>query len=161
MAIPLDSTPVLPVVTPAVGGELGVDGSGRVCFYNATLGRVVPLIDETEIAPFTWSGVLTVKTGTLAWVCEYPGSIIAVRSRLTTAPTGTGSTIADLKKNGTSMYTTTGNRPSWAAASNGGAHTLPDTVAFSAGDYITADILSLAATTPGSDLVLRVSARRT
>lgn len=71
-----------------------------------------------------------------------------------TAPT-TQAIIVDVHKNGTTVYTTQGNRPQIAAsATAGNSTTLPDVKTIAAGDYLTADIDQVGSGTTGADLVV-------
>jgi hypothetical protein len=67
-------------------------------------------------------------------------TIIGVRMYRTTAGSS-GSTILDVNKNGTTMYTTQANRPTMAFNQSGNKiqATLPDVVSIAAGDVITVD----------------------
>jgi hypothetical protein len=78
-------------------------------------------------------------------------TLINVGIALGTAPTG-AAFIADLNKNGTTIFTTQGNRPSIAAAANYAASGTPDVTTWAHGDYITLDRDQIGSTVAGSDL---------
>jgi hypothetical protein len=81
------------------------------------------------------------------WIAPFNGRVGAVKVNGRTAGTGGGNTVMDLLKNGTSMYTTTANRPTLAATSTGEfANTNPDTRSFIAGDVIGFQCLSISST---------------
>ena len=105
---------------------------------------------------FTRTGVLSAPiTGALRW---YPGraiTIIAVRASVGSAPVG-GSVIADVHKNGVTIFTTQSNRPTIAAATFTDLADAINVSAVGAGEYLTADIDQVGPTTPGSDLSVTV-----
>lgn len=111
---------------------------------------------------FSQPGVLATGTGTLRWLCPWTsatiqGSVAAVG----TAPTG-ASVICDVKKNGTTIYTTSSNRPTIAAAANATTTMpTPDITALALGDYLTVDIDQVGSTVAGADLVLEILLTRT
>ena len=81
------------------------------------------------------------------WVAPFPGRIAAVVANGRTAGTGGGNTVLDILKNGTSVYTTTANRPTLAATSTGAfANTNPDVRSFIPGDVIALETLTISST---------------
>jgi hypothetical protein len=78
-----------------------------------------------------------------------------VRASVGTAPT-TQSVIVDVNKNGTTIFTTQGNRPTIAAGANTDASSTPDVTAFAAGDYMTVDVDQIGTGTVGADLTVQV-----
>lgn len=71
-------------------------------------------------------------------VMVFPGRIGAIKAYAATAGTGGGNGVIDVLLNGTSIWTTAGNRPTLAATSTGEfANTAPDTRGFQPGDRIT------------------------
>ena len=73
-------------------------------------------------------------------------------------PGTASSTIVDVNKNGTTIYTTQGNRPTLAYNdANGWASSVPDILTFAAGDVITLDIDAIA--TGAEDLVVALSVK--
>ena len=70
-------------------------------------------------------GALNTTTGKQAIRMPFAGKISFITAALITAPAG-ASAIVDLHKNGTTMYTTQGNRPTIAAGSTYVTATLPD-----------------------------------
>ena len=107
---------------------------------------------------FSIGGALEVGTGTLRLPIIRDLHIVGCYATAAVAPTGS-SAIFDVNLNGTSIYATTpANRPTIADAANGSQSPppLPDTVACSAGDYLTVDVDQIGATTSGEDVVLVV-----
>jgi len=97
--------------------------------------------------PFQGSAFLTYSIGPSIEVIEggykwrAPGSatINGVAATLGTAPAST-SMILDLNINGTTAYTTQGNRPTIAISGTLSTLTLPDVVDVVAGDLLTLDV---------------------
>jgi len=70
-----------------------------------------------------------------------------------TPPTGTD-IIADINKNGTTIFTTQTNRPRVLGGTNGGTLATPDVMSFADGDYLTVDIDQIGSVTPGADVTV-------
>lgn len=83
----------------------------------------------------------------------FAGKISAVTAAVTTAPAGS-TAIFDLNKNGTTMYTTQGNRPTIAAAGTYVTATNPDVTTWAAGDRIALEVDQKGSGTAGSDLTV-------
>jgi len=82
-------------------------------------------------------------------------TVDAVYASIGTAPTGS-SLIVDVKKNGTTLFTTTGNRPTISASGFVSTTTLPDVRTVADGDYLTFDVLQVGSTIKGSYLNITV-----
>jgi hypothetical protein len=109
-----------------------------------------------SLTSFFKTGALTVTTGTQRLPIDGAYTIVGTRLMVGTAPTG-ANLIVDVNKNGTTIYTTQGNRPSVVATQNaGGPGTTPDVTALVAGDYLTVDIDQIGSTIAGSDLTVSV-----
>jgi hypothetical protein len=98
-------------------------------------------------------GAQTVGAKKKQWIAPFDGSVIGVRARLDTAPTG-ATAILDVNKNGTTMFTTQGSRPTIAISGNDSTVLLPDVVAFVAGDRLSYDIDQVGSGVAGSDLTV-------
>ena len=96
-------------------------------------------------------GDLNTTTGKQAIRMPFAGKISYVTAALITAPAG-ASAIIDLNKNGTTMYTTQGNRPTIAAGSTYVTATLPDVLTWAAGDILQLEVDQKGSSTAGSDL---------
>lgn len=114
----------------------------------------------TEAYVFAVTGTLAVATGKSRVYLEGSYSIDSVRAAVNTAPVG-ASVIVDVNKNGTTVFTTQGNRPTIAAAGFLSTGTAPDVLTFVAGDYITVDVDQIGSSTAGSDLTVTIRLRRT
>lgn len=116
-------------------------------------------VDFAGAAPFdltfTFPGVLVVGAGQVPLSIWRPITIKNVRVRVGTAPTG-ASLIFDVRKNGTTVFTTTGNRPTLAAAALEDLASAPDILTAVAGDYFTADVVQIGSTIAGSNACLVV-----
>jgi hypothetical protein len=112
-----------------------------------------------ELATFTKSGTLTTGTGTFKFVFPYAATIVSVTLTAGTAPTG-AAILVDVNKNGTTIFTTQGNRPTLAISSAvGSASAAPDVTAMAAGDYLTVDIDQVGSSVAGADLLVQVRFR--
>lgn len=114
----------------------------------------VPLI-------FSAQGLATVRTGKSSVPLLGGGSIVAVKAWLDTAPTGATTFKVDINKNGTTIYGTQANRPTWTASAQAatvGAHSV---TTFADGDRLSVDIDAIGSTVAGSDLVVVVYILRT
>lgn len=81
-------------------------------------------------------------------------NVKSIRAKVGTAPTG-ATLILDIHKNGTTIFTTQGNRPTIAiSAFDSGEVTDMDVITIAKGDYFTLDIDQIGSTIPGKDLVV-------
>lgn len=106
---------------------------------------------------FTKVGELEVGVNaTLAIVAPRAFEVEHVRCYAKTAPAG-ADIIVDINKNGTTIFTTQGNRPTIGDGLNkGGKSATPDVVSIADGDVMTLDIDQIGSGTPGSDLTVYV-----
>ncbi len=107
----------------------------------------------------TWwaypTGITVVETGTHRVYAREDRTIEHVQAFVDTAPTG-GSEIYDVHKDGVTIFTTQGNRPTITAGNNTSSTTAPDITAWDAGQYLTVDIDQVGSTTPAEGLTLRI-----
>lgn len=134
---------------------------GRVV---VTAGALYNLARPEDIESLTLPDPQTVGTGTRGWrVPEGWGSveILGVSGDAAGAPVGS-SAIYDVNKNGTTIYTTQGNRPTFAAGAIFAAETTPDAAArvLVAGDRITVDRDQVGTTTAIIGVTLFMRYRR-
>lgn len=109
-----------------------------------------------SLTSFYKSNTLSVTTGTNRLPIDGTYTIVGTRLMVGTAPAG-ANIIIDVKKNGTTIYTTQANRPTIVAGQNaGGPGVAPDVTALAAGDYLTVDIVQVGSTTAGADLTVSV-----
>lgn len=112
---------------------------------------------------FSWSSTidadLAVTSGVHKTVFILPNgaasaAIEGARMMVGTAPVD-ASLIVDINKNGTTIFTTQGNRPTITTGNtDSGAITAPDVTALANGDYLSVDIDQVGSTTPGKNLVV-------
>ena len=107
-----------------------------------------------KIEVFTIPGTLIVGAGAEIPM-PFAMTITNVRVRIKTAPTG-ASAIFDLNKNGTTMFTTQGNRPTVTAGNNQDLSSVPDVTSLAAGDYLSVDCDQIGSTVAGANAVLVV-----
>lgn len=106
-----------------------------------------------------WNGALTVSTDVYRWY-NRTGRTLTIKAvwiSVGTAPTGS-TILVDVNRNGTTIFTTPGNRPSIAISGFVSTrNTSADgTVALSDGDYLTFDIDQIGSTIAGSNLIVTV-----
>lgn len=113
-----------------------------------------------NIATFSRSGALTVIAGVGRFRFPFVATLLGATAAVNTAPTG-ASLILDVNKNGTTVYSTQGNRPTIiASAFATAAETTPDVTAIAIGDYLTVDVDQVGSTIAGSDVTVFVRYRR-
>lgn len=112
---------------------------------------------DTQLLVFAKQGALSVAAGAGQFVFPQAVTIVGVSARAKTAPTG-ANVILDVNKNGTTLFTTQGNRPNIVASANQTAAevTNMDVTAVAAGDYLSVDVDQVGSTVAGSDLVVTV-----
>lgn len=120
---------------------------------TGTSGTTVALGNHVHasLLAFGQPGTLVVTTGKARMIFPTAATIVDVRTAVNTAPTG-ATLIVDVKKNGSTIFTTTANRPTIAASANASGAAIPDITAFATGDYMTVDIAQVGATIAGADL---------
>jgi hypothetical protein len=108
--------------------------------------------------PFSRAGVLTTGVGAFRIYNDTGATLTikAVRTSVGTVPTG-AAIICDINKNGTTIFTTQGNRPSIAISGNtSGKVTNMDVTSLADGDYLTVDIDQIGSTIAGADLTVQI-----
>lgn len=119
--------------------------------------QVTKLVDGYVDEIYWTSDVASVTTGAFE-VPMKAGTIIDVRVRLGTAPTGS-SVIFDVNKNGSTIFTTQGDRPTVATSSQTDT-AVPNVTSVADGDYLTVDVDQVDSNSVGADAVLVVRYRR-
>lgn len=93
------------------------------------------------------SAAVTANAIMTEYVMPFNGRIRAIQAYAGTAGTGGANTVLDVLLNGTSIFTTTANRPTLLATSTGlFANLQPDTQAVQVGDLVTLKTLSISTT---------------
>lgn len=132
----------------------GTDINGIKGFF--AIANPTPLV--TNICPsFSYTGTISLYAGDFRWYNDTGRTLTVskVRAALGSAPTGS-SAIFDVLKNGSTIFTTTANRPTIATGSNTGVSGIPDVSTVANGDYLTVNISQIGSTSPGGDLTLTV-----
>jgi hypothetical protein len=113
-----------------------------------------------NILPYQRQGTLAVAAGVTRFRFPVAVTIVGISMACNTAPTG-AAILTDINKNGTTIFTTQGNRPTIAvSAFNTAAEvTNMDVTAFAAGDYLTVDIDQIGSTVAGADLTVAIRYR--
>ncbi len=110
--------------------------------------------------PFTKQGLLAVTTGVSRFYADDYYYLTGVRASVNTPPQG-ASVIVDVLKNGSTIFTTTANRPSIAAGTNSASSAAPPDLLFlSPGDYLTVNVVQTGSAVPGADLTVNVLGRK-
>lgn len=151
-------------------GDLAIaTASGAVQRHAAGADGTVPMFRVSEadgvanVFPprtlaYSIGGTLTVQTGAFR-IYNDTGrtmTIKSVRTSVGTAPTG-ASLIADVNKNGTTIFSTQANRPTIAASGNtSGSVTNMNVTSWANGEYITVDIDQIGSTIAGADFVFQM-----
>ncbi len=112
---------------------------------------------DAQLVTFTFGvpGVLTVVGSPVRLLAPFACTIQNVVATVGTAPTG-ASVIVDVNKNGTTVFTTQGNRPTIAASTQDDTSAVPDVTALAQNDVVTLDVDQIGSTIAGSDLVVQV-----
>lgn len=132
---------------PGTAGTLGADGADGDAGADGTDG-------ETEFT-FSIPAVLTVGAGGMRWYVDQSYTISTVLASVGTAPTG-ASLIFDVNKNGTTIFTTQGDRPTIAAGEFVDLSSTPAVTGLVSGDYLTVDIDQIGSTVAGANAVVRI-----
>jgi hypothetical protein len=125
----------------------------RILITTARAPGIQQFTHQVQI--FTVPGTLSTGTGRAKFYIPAAITLGNVRASVGTAPTGAAVTI-DVNKNGTTVFTTQGNRPILYAGQTVVASSTPNITEFSAGDYITVDIDTVGSLNPGSDLTVQI-----
>lgn len=136
----------------AIEAELGTNPKGNFPSVKARL-------DAPELLTFSRSGDLAVEPGSHRFYFPYAATILSVTTMVGTAPTG-AAIICDVNKNGTTIFTTQGNRPQIVAAGHVSGDAVPDVTAIADGDYMTVDVDQIGSSIAGADLTVIVQIRR-
>jgi hypothetical protein len=114
---------------------------------------LVTTVAQLKVKSLYVPGSIPVVAGFIKWRVPYPLTITQLKALTSTAPTGS-SQIFDVKKNGTSVFSTSGNRLIIAAAATSGASAVADNGASCVeGDLITIDCTQAGSTTACVDFM--------
>jgi hypothetical protein len=125
---------------------------------KATLTSGLSLEATARTLSYSEGGVLTTIVGTMRLYNDTAAAwtIQGVRASAGTAPTG-AAILVDVNINGTTIFTTQGNRPTIAISGNtSGKVTNMNVTSVAVGEYLTVDIDQIGSTIAGSDLVIQL-----
>ncbi len=110
-----------------------------------------------QLVTFTFGVNGTLTTGAKPVRVHSPAAltISGVTATVNTAPTN-GSVIIDVHKNGTTIFTTQGNRPEITAGNNDDLSSTPDVTTLALNDVLTVEVDGVGGTIAGADLVVQV-----
>jgi hypothetical protein len=109
----------------------------------------------TKGIAFYLDGDLEVETTAMSFIAPVAMTVQSVKLAVDTAPTD-AAIIIDLHKNGTTLFTTQGNRPTIAASGTAATSAAPDVTAIAAGDKIALEIDQVGSTVAGYNLAATV-----
>lgn len=108
--------------------------------------------DARSMIKLESAGALTVGAGKDRIVFPFNADIVSVSAIVGTAPTG-APLILDVLKNGTTVFSTTANRPTVAAgATQTTLYPRPDVTRVTQGDSLSLTVVQIGSTVAGSDL---------
>ena len=127
------------------------------------LDQLAERVDDNELAItaipggpcFFFPGEQEVADRVAAIIMPRAFTVATVRILVGTAPTGT-SLIVDVNKNGTTIFTTQGGRPTIADGETADTSDTPDVTAFAAYDTLSIDVDQIGSTTAGSNLSVTI-----
>jgi hypothetical protein len=136
---------------------------------NKITGLAAPTLDtdaatrkfaDTGVFLFGIEGDLAVTTSSVPLKLPFDIEIIEVELVCTTAPTG-AAILVDANIDGTTVFTTQGNRPTIAISATTGTSTSVDDASHTDGQVLTVNIDQIGSTLPGTDLSIAIRYRRT
>lgn len=127
---------------------------------RSVAGQTGTVLLTEVVATFTVSGGLSVAAGAIKVPAGVAWTLTGVRLAVGTAPVG-AAILVDVNKNGTTVFSTQGNRPTIAdGATSGGPGTAPNVTAVAAGDLLSVDVDQVGSGTAGSNLTVVVLGTR-
>ena len=139
--------------------QIGSTIAGSNLGFSIQLKRDIALSELREMLFASDPGVQSVALGTIRFPMESSGQVLGVRTMLNTAPTG-ATFIVDVRKNGSTIFTTPADRPTIAISGTDSGVAIPNAPSFVAGDYIQVDVAQVGSTAAGSDLSVALQLRR-
>lgn len=135
--------------------RMPVGSNNQILVADSNEANGVKWIDNKKGILSYIHGDLEVETQAMSFVALVAMTVQSVKLAVDTAPTG-ADLIVDIHKNGTTMFTTQGNRPTIAATETSDTSVAPDVVAIAAGDKITLEIDQVGSTVAGANLAATV-----
>lgn len=138
-------------VTDTAGHYTGEDVEAALVQAGAEIDALEGKL--TRGISFYVDGTLAVDTKLCSVIAPFAMTITEIRIAVDTAPTG-ANLIVDVNKNGTTLYTTQGNRPTITAGNTSATATDPDVTAIAVGDKISLDVDQIGSTVAGENLMV-------
>lgn len=121
---------------------------------------LLAVLETEHVAVFSVAGTLSQGSGVGRFRFPFNATILGATAAINTAPTGQ-SVILDVNKNGTTIFTTQGNRPTITAGANATTtEPAPDVTTITAGDYLTVDRDQVGSGVAGADATVFVRYKR-
>jgi hypothetical protein len=148
---------LLAFTASATVARLAVGANGDRLRANSAATPGVEWANDRQTQSWAFSGTAVVTTGKARWYNRTGRTltIVGCWAAANTAPTG-AALVCDVNKNGTTIFTTQGNRPSVAISGNGGTMATPDVTSVADGDYLTVDVDVIGSTVAGADVTVGV-----
>lgn len=143
-------------------GEIGLEiGASPIKFkvgdgataWNS-LGYFYPDATRKQALYFYIDGTLTTSLKAI-FIAPFALTITNIKAAVVTAPTG-ADLILDIHKNGTTIFTTQGNRPTIPAGETADSSSVPDVISLAAGDIVRLEIDQIGSTIAGADLSVTI-----
>lgn len=123
------------------------------CYFDDGTSMVCLTAQRTAI--FSIGGTQTAGAKVPNLYMPFKATIDKVFIHVSTAPTG-AALIVDVHKNGTTIFTDQGKRPSIAASGLYDESDTPDVTALAKNDILTVDVDQIGSTIAGADLVVQI-----
>ena len=138
-----------------IGGNV-VTGYTAAYASDSGTGTEIDAGERTVLLFVDGTLTTTTKAKNFNFAAPWPDKIKRVRLYANTAPTGQA-IITDINLNGSTIWSTQGNRAQIAASSNSGTSTTFGTTSFAQGDVFTFDIDQIGSGTAGADLSIELT----
>jgi len=110
-----------------------------------------------KVVSFYIDGTLYTGTSFVYWLSDASYAISKVKIGVSSAPTGSGSSVTvDVHKNSTTIFTTQSKRPSISNGDTQDDSETPDVTSISENDILSIDIDSVGSTDAGDDLMVSI-----
>lgn len=138
------------------GLAITIAGAGTVS--TAVAGDTLTITGaggQTMSQTFSFDGIQYVRTGALRWMPPANCTIVSCTAAVNTAPTD-ASLIYDVNREGVTIFTTQGNRPTITTGNFVSTAAVPDVTSLSTSQYLTVDCDQIGSSVAGSDCTLRI-----